>query len=114
MPASDFLKSMRSQGYKSSGASNPGGEQKDPGMPGTDEQDNSTPRAIKLTDDEQKIFASVNPGDELTCEVHGSLQKDGKFQVMSVAPMGNAPEGENEMAGQVAQRVMPNIVPSPS
>ncbi len=107
MAASDFLKSFRGQGYKGSG--NPG-EMKKEGMDSGEQ--NSTSRIIKLTDDEQQAFASANPGEDLACEVHGTLEKDGHFHVMSVAPMGGAESygGENEMAGDVAKSVMPGMM----
>lgn len=71
-------------------------------------EENSTSRIIKLTDDEQKLFEQANPGEDLACEVHGTLEKDGHFHVMSVGPLGGGDE-EKEMAGQVAEKVMPNM-----
>ncbi len=110
MAATDFLKKFRDKGYS------PGGDDaKDKGMDSGEE--NSTSRIIKLSDDEQKKFAQAKPGEDLVCEVHGSLEEDGHFHVMTVDPMGGGSYGgnsEQEMAGQVAQRVQPNIAPSPS
>lgn len=110
MAASDYLKNFRSKGAPSVGA-----EKKDEGMDSGEE--NSTSRIIKLTDDEQKAFEKSQPGEDLSCEVHGTLESDGHFHVMSVSPLGGGPSygGEQEMAGQVAQRVspqMPMISPS--
>lgn len=75
-----------------------------------------TPRVIRLTDDEQKMFAQAQPGEDVGCEVHGTLDGEGGFRIMSVAPLGDAAEGNDEsaMASQVMQRVAPNIAPSPS
>ena len=107
----DELKTFRKKDYSSGGA---GGEDKskegmDSGEP------NSTPRIIKLSEDEQKAFAQAKPGEDLACEVHGSLEEDGKFRVMSVSPLGGGQDyGEDDMAKQVATRVMPTIQPSPS
>lgn len=113
MSASDFLKNYREKGYSGQMSDRPEEDKKN-GMDSREE--NSTSRIIKLTDDEQKKFAQANPGDNLACEVHGTIEKDGHFHVMSVDPMNGADSygGEGEMAGQVAQKVMPNIVPSPS
>ena len=51
-------------------------------------------------------------------EVHGTLESDGRFRVMSVSPLGGAQSyGGSEEAGmaqQVAQRVTPSIQISPS
>lgn len=106
MSASDFLKSFRGKGYT-------GGSGEKEGMDSGEK--NSTTRIVKLTEDEQKMFEQAKPGDDLACEVHGTYE-NGSLNIMSVAPMGGGgpAEDETEMAGQVAQRVMPNIVPSPS
>ena len=99
--------------YRDSGKDGSMPDKKDEGMD-SDEQ-NSTTRIIKLSDDEQKAFASANPGEDLACEVHGSLEKDGHFHVMSVQPMGGAGSyDESKMAGQVAQLVRPETQISPS
>jgi hypothetical protein len=103
MAVIDELKNLRAKGYDS----------KDQGMDSGEK--NETPRIIALTDDEKKAFANSKPGEDLACEMHGSLESDGHFHVMSVGPMGGqGGMGEQEMAGQVAQRVQPNIAPSPS
>ena len=108
MAAVDELKNLRNKDYSSKGHST-SGDGMDSG------ERNSTPRIISLTDDEQKAFAQAKPGEDLACEVHGSLESDGHFHVMSVSPLGGSSYGsENEMAGQVAQKVMPQIQPSPS
>lgn len=109
MPAVDELKSFRGKDYSSKKD-----DKSDEGMDSG--ESNETPRIISLTDDEQKAFLQAKPGEDLACEVHGSLEEDGHFHVMSVAPMGGQPGygGEKEMAGMVAQRVMPTIQPSPS
>lgn len=111
MAASDFLKSMRGQGYKGSLPEAP--DEKKEGVESGD--DSSVSRMLTLTEDELKAFEGAAPGEDVACEVHGRLEKDGNFHVMSVEPMDSESyEGENEMAGQVAQKVMPQIVPSPS
>lgn len=111
MAAVDELKNLRSKGY--SPKESFGKPDQNSGKP--EEDESSTTRIIKLTDDEQKTFSGSKPGEDLTCEVHGSLEDDGHFHVMSVSPMNGASDyTEQGMAGQVAQRVMPNIVPSPS
>ena len=107
MAVSEFLQKFREKGYPK--------EEKGAGMDSGEE--NSTSRTIKLSDDEQKSFAQAQPGEDLACEVHGTLESDGHFHVMSVSPMGGGSsygDQEKEMAGQVAQRVQPNIAPSPS
>lgn len=111
MPAVDALKSFRSNGYGSKPEPENGEKT---GMDSAEE--NSTSRIIKLSDDEQKAFANAKPGDDLACEVHGTLEDDGHFHVMSLAPMGGGDSygDDKEMAGQVMQRVMPGVVPSPS
>jgi hypothetical protein len=107
MPVSDELKNLRKKDYLSK--SDKGEDGMDSGI------QNSTPRIIALTDDEKKSFESAKPGEDLACEVHGTLESDGKFRVMSVSPTGlSAEKGEDDMATQVAQRVSPTIQPSPS
>jgi hypothetical protein len=108
MAATDVLKSFRDSGYA---AKDPA---KDPAKPGDGEETKT--RIINLTDDEQKSFAGSKPGESLTCTVTGTLEEGGQFHVMSVAPPDGAAGYGNEqnMAGQVAQRVMPSIMPSPS
>lgn len=103
MPASDILKSFRgSQGS----ISDAGKTEK--GMDSGEK--NATSRIIKLTDDEQKLFAQAKPGEDLACEVHGGLEEDGHFHIMSVAPLGGSSYGdENKMAGEVARKVAPGI-----
>ena len=107
MSAIDELKSLRSKGYDSGKPEKPG---MDSGKP------NETPRTIKLTDDEQKIFAQAQPGEDLACEVHGTYETDGKLLIMSVSPMGSGSIGneENDMAAKVAMKVQPTMQPSPS
>lgn len=114
MSAVDELKNLRAKGYSGKTSTIDGDKE---GMDSGER--NSTPRIISLTDDEQKAFAQAKPGEDLACEVHGSLEDDGHFHVMSVVPLQGSygqEQGtdENQMAGQVAQRVMPGIVPSPS
>lgn len=76
---------------------------------------NQVSRIINLTDDEMKTFQGTHPGEDLACEVHGTLEDDGHFHVMSVQPLGGAKDyGEQGMAGQIAQRVTPTIQPAPS
>jgi hypothetical protein len=105
MPVLDELKNLRKKDYLS--------KEKSDGMDSGIE--NSTPRIIALTDDEKKYFESAKPGEDLACEVHGTLESDGKLRVMSVSPTGiTADKGEDDMATQVAQRVSPTIQPSPS
>ncbi len=71
-----------------------------------------------LSDDEQKVFASAKPGQELACEVRGNLEEDGHFHVMSVKPLNGESYGgdddQGQMASQVAQMVRPQLMPSPS
>jgi len=102
----DQLQDFRKKGYLES-------DKKDEGMDSGEK--NSTSRIIKLSDEEQKAFAGSKPGDDLACEVHGSMEADGHFHVMSVAPMAGASSyDEDEMASQVAQRVQPTAQISPS
>lgn len=110
MPASDVLRNLRGKGYSDN--SKPSTEKgMDSGEP------NSTSRIIKLSDDEQKYFADSHPGEDLACEVHGSLESDGHFHVMTVSPLNGESYGEenqDDMAKQVMTRVQPNVQPSPS
>lgn len=109
MPAADVLKTLRGSQYnKTSQATDDSNPEKD----AADESSDTT-RLIKLTDEEQKSI-SANPGETVTCEVQGTLDGEGMFRVMSIEPSGVENDDEKAMAGQVAQRVMPNIVPSPS
>ena len=81
------------------------------------EAEGTTPRLIKLSDEEQKAFEGSKPGEDVAAEVHGTLDGDGMFRVMSLAPSGGMkpPEQmEQDMAGQVAQKVSPTIQPSVS
>ena len=109
MSAVEELKSMRGKGYRAQASDfkSPEAEPK---------EEMGTPRIISLTDVEKKSFEGVKPGQDLTCEVHGTMEGD-HFHVMSVSPPqggGYGSEDENKMAGMVAQRVMPTIQPSPS
>lgn len=112
MAASDFLKKFRKDSY----AGNPGQDDAQPEKPEEPEAEMS--REIKLTDDEMKTFKSAKPGEDLSCEVHGSLESDGRFRVMSVSPMGGgdsyAGNDQQGMAQQIAQRVSPSVQISPS
>ena len=103
MAVTDELKNIRGKGY---------GEKPEKGMDSGEE--NSTSRIIKLSDEEQKSFAQARPGEDLACEVHGTLEEDGHFHVMSVGPMGGSSSPEDDMVTQVAQKVTPTIMPSPS
>lgn len=110
MPATDVLKNFRQKNYASTSTDDAG-----KGM--DSEKPNETPRIIKLTDEEAKAFANAKPGEDLACEVHGSMDGEGGFRVMSVGPMPGGNYGgddEQKMAGQVMQRVVPNVAPSPS
>jgi hypothetical protein len=49
--------------------------------------------------------------------MHGTLEDDGHFHVMSVSPMGGGEseeDGMQKMSQMVAQRVQPTMQPSPS
>ena len=104
MAVTDELKNIRGKGY---------GDKPEKGMDSGEQ--NSTSRIIKLSDDEQKAFAEAKPGEDLECVVHGTLEEDGHFHVMSVnPPEGQSYDDESRMAGMVAQKVTPTIQPSPS
>lgn len=106
MPVSDVLKNFRGSGY----SQEPEGKEK--GGDG--------PRVIRLTDDEMKEvsqYANAKPGEEVTCEISGRLEKDGHFHVMSVRPTGGGMNEEKDMAAEVAgQPPMSRmqVAPSPS
>jgi len=104
MSASDELKAYRQKGYAE--------KRTDEGMDSGDTHE--TPRIISLTDDEKKAFEQAKPGDDLACEVHGTLEADGHFHVMSVSPMGGGASDGDDMASEVAERVMPGIQKGPS
>lgn len=100
----DYLKKFRGSGY--SGKSDKAEIPEE-----SDENPDQKSRIINLTDDEKKAFEGTKPGEDLGCEVHGSLQEDGSFNVMSVSPLGGKPGygSEEEMAGAVAGKVMPGM-----
>jgi len=104
MPAADYLKQVRDDGYDVAKPPKSEGAVDDP------DESNETSRIIKLSDEEQKAFQNVKPGLELACEVRGNVEEDGHFHVMSVKPLGGASSyGEGQMADQVAQRVSPGM-----
>ncbi len=94
MPISDVLKNLRSHGYTKTGDDK------------TSKDAPESPRIIRLMDDEVKALEPYQkgPGEEITCEVSGKLEKDGHFHVMSVrAPGGGGGmDDEKEMAAAVA------------
>ncbi|HEX9504267.1 MAG TPA: hypothetical protein VF974_08205 [Patescibacteria group bacterium] len=112
MPATDVLRTYRDKGYASTSPGNPDNSSgKKDGMDSGEQ--NQMPRIIKFTDDESKAFAQAKPGEDLACEVHGTLDGEGGFRIMSVAPLAgaSAPAGsEQDMAGQVMQKVMPGAM----
>jgi hypothetical protein len=116
MPASDYLKEARDDGYPAT---------KSPQKADDDDPDESptTSRIIKLSDEEMKQFQNSSPGQELECTVRGNLEEDGHFHVMSVsAPQGgyggkSAVQGQDsteQMAQKVAMLVRPQLQISPS
>jgi hypothetical protein len=108
MPLDDILKKFRDKDYSSD-------KKEDKGMDSGEK--NETPRIISLTDDEKQNFAQAKPGEDLACEMHGTLEDDGHFHVMSVSPMGGGEseeDGMQKMSQMVAQRVQPTMQPSPS
>lgn len=111
----DALKRFRGAGYsgKAAPATDADVDQED-----TDSPDPSQKvRTLSLTDDEAQAFQDVKPGQDVACEVHGTINGDGSFSVLTVAPL-NAKsaygEDEADMASQVAQRVTPSVQISPS
>lgn len=102
MPASDALKNLRSSSY---GADKPSDDK-----PEAEGEKSEMSRIIALTDDEKQAFAQAKPGEDLVCEVHGTLEDDG-FHVMSVSAPNGGSYGtdEKDMAQQVAGRVMPGM-----
>lgn len=94
MAVADELKNIRGGGYLS---------KSDNGMDSGKE--NKTPRIIKLSDDEQKSFAQAKPGEDLECIVHGTLEEDGHFHVMSVSPPEGESYGEEASPDDIAQRM---------
>ncbi len=105
MAFSDYLKKFRKDDY----SGNPGKDKTEPGKP---EKSAEMSREIKLTDDEMQAFKDAQPGSDLACEVHGTIESDGRFRVMSVSPLGggeNYGGDENGMAQAIAQKVTPGI-----
>lgn len=101
MSAIDKLKEMRQS------------EPKEKGMDSGEK--NETPRTLKLSEEELKSFEQAKPGEDLACEVHGSLTgKDGMFRVMSVSPLNGQGYEDKGMMDQLAQRVTNTTMPSPS
>lgn len=94
MPASDMLKSSRASYLEKD-------ESKEK------EEPNNTSRTIMLSDDEQKAFQGSKPGDNLTCEVTGTIEEDGHFHVMTVNP----PAGKSYSGSPTPQDVMQRMVP---
>lgn len=109
MAASDFLKKFRKED-----SGDTGGEKPSLGKP--EESGEKMSRELKLTGDEMKAFADAQPGQDLACEVHGTLEGDGRFRVMSVSPVGGGESyggpDENGMAQAIAQRVSPGMQPA--
>jgi hypothetical protein len=107
MAVTDELKNIRGKGY---------GDKPDAkASKGMDSgEENSTSRIIKLSDEEQKAFAQAKPGEDLECVIHGTLEEDGHFHVMSVGPKDQMSQEEPDMASLVAQKVSPTTIPSPS
>jgi len=112
VPFSDYLKKFRKNDYS---AKPDDDAKKGTGDKGEDSPDEMS-REIKLTDDEMQAFKDSQPGSDLACEVHGTIESDGKFRVMSVSPLGGGESygDENGMAQQVAKRVTPTVQISPS
>ncbi len=110
MAASDFLKKFRNGDAEKPEKDNPESDKP--------EEPQGMSRELKLTGDEQKAFADAKPGQDLACEVHGTLEQDGRFRVMSVSPMGGGQgyggEDQAGMAQAIAQRVQPSVQISPS
>lgn len=106
MAVADFLKKFRK------GGDAPDEKDDSKKMEGSEKPEEMS-REIKLTDDEMKAFQGSKPGEDLGCEVHGMLESDGRFRVMSVSPSGGGESyGGNDQAGmaqQIAQKVSPGI-----
>lgn len=102
---SDSLKKFRGGNYQG-----PSDEKQSSEKP----KDSGHSRSISLTDDEMQAFKSAQPGSDLACEVHGTLEGNGKFNVLSVSPLagGTSYGDESDMANQVAQRVSPAVTAS--
>jgi hypothetical protein len=106
MPIGEYLKKMRSEDSEDTE------EESNDDKP--DEEKGDHPRFFELTEDELKGFKGVQPGQDLACEVHGTLEGT-KFRVMSVSPTHGAKDmDEAGMSGLVAQRVQPTLQISPS
>ncbi len=106
MPITEVLKKFRGSDY---------GANKEALDKPEEETDDApeTVRTIKLTDEEAKALqpSGVHPGEEITLEISGKLEEDGRFQVMSVQAA--APDGmEEEDVAKVAG-VPPPITPMP-
>jgi hypothetical protein len=113
MAASDYLRRWRADKPSPFSAKNDDQlsfKKKDSGREGIDEDEpNETPRIIALTDEEQKSFDQAKPGEDIACEVHGNLESDGHFHVLSVGPLKGQSYGNDDMAKEVMQRVMPGF-----
>lgn len=106
----DYLKKFRNNDYASKGADDQKNGSSD------DKKDEGHSRVISFTDDEKQMFQGTEAGSDLACEVHGQLDAEGKFRVMSIAPLsgGDGQGSEGQMANTVANRVTPTVQISPS
>lgn len=57
------------------------------------EKEPGTSRIIKLSEEEMKSIG-YEPGKDVSCEVHGKVEKDGHLHVMSVSPMESGGDGD--------------------
>jgi len=108
MSINEELKTFRRKGYKTVPEDEISGRESEQAPV------NQTPRTVVLTDEEKKGIGPVEPGTEVTLSVTGSIEQDGKFKILSVSSGAEQDDSEDEMAGQVAQKVIPSIQPSPS
>lgn len=99
MPASEYLKNIRNKGY----SDKPEGSK----YSDKDKKPEGHSRTLSLTDDEKGYFEGAAPGTDVSCQVTGKLGGDGKLMVMTISPVEN--QQEDQMAQQVAQRVMPGM-----
>jgi hypothetical protein len=91
--------------------------QKRGGMPPMDEgaeeegmpKEKPSDRSVMLTDMEKKALSgSYQPGEQVTCEVTGRLDGDGKFDIIEIKPSG----GPVDANAGMPIRTNPAIAPS--
>jgi len=99
MAVSEQLKNIRNKKYSVSESS----------------EDDSAPRVIILTKEEQEKFGAYNKDGAVECKVSGTIDEKGKLSIQSISPVETKrDDSKDDMIEEVVQKVRPTIQPSPS